>query len=128
MVPGTCAVTVTAQGQWDTYIMHWATEAVRLNIGSQETVSALEYFDSNRQHFKSLFGSFFPDESAQNVSSIEDVAQVLAGSIGRLLKYRFSPSSAVALARKIHEKLDGNGKHSDSRQSLFWTLSVPVPV
>lgn len=76
MVPGTCTVTATAQGQWDIYINHWALEAARLNTASQETTSSLEYFDCNRAHFKSLFGSFFPDETTQALSAVEPVAKV----------------------------------------------------
>jgi hypothetical protein len=44
--------------------MHWANEAVRLNKAAETSPSALENFDFNRPHFKTLFGNFFVAEGS----------------------------------------------------------------
>jgi hypothetical protein len=99
----------SAQGQYDVYAEHWARETKRVNDLCYENPSAIEYFDFNRAHFKSIFGNFF---SVANVVSttmqhsfLATLAEILAGNIGKILELRFAGNAGVKLARGVYEQV-----------------------
>lgn len=109
---------------------------VRIAESSTECQSALEHFRHNLQHYRHVFECFIvPSSAAQppkgklsddsprivtedsspkiSQQCLRRVARCIAGKVGPLLNYCFTPASGVVVARAVKRELDPNATGED---------------